>query len=43
MMLKKKGLLLSLFTNATLIREEHARFLRQYPPRDIEVTVLRRD
>ncbi len=39
MMLKKKGLLLSLFTNATLIREEHVRFLRQYPPRDIEVTV----
>ena len=37
--LKKKGLLVSLFTNATLLTEEHARFFKKYPPRDIEVTV----
>jgi len=36
--LRKKGLLLSVFTNATLIREEHARLFKDYPPRDIEVT-----
>lgn len=36
--LKKKGLLLSIFTNATLIREEHVRLFKAYPPRDIEVT-----
>jgi radical SAM protein with 4Fe4S-binding SPASM domain len=38
LMLKKKGLLLSVFTNATLIREEHVRLFKAYPPRDIEVT-----
>jgi radical SAM protein with 4Fe4S-binding SPASM domain len=37
--IKKKGLLVSVFTNATLIRDEHISFFRQYPPRDIEVTV----
>ena len=37
--LKKKGLLVSVFTNATLIREEHVRLFQKYPPRDIEVTV----
>ncbi|MCJ7546627.1 MAG: radical SAM protein [Deltaproteobacteria bacterium] len=37
--LKKKGLLVSLFTNATLLTKEHVRFFRQYPPRDIEVSV----
>jgi radical SAM protein with 4Fe4S-binding SPASM domain len=37
--LKKKGLLVSVFTNATLITEEHIRFFKKYPPRDIEVTV----
>jgi radical SAM protein with 4Fe4S-binding SPASM domain len=37
--LKKRGLLLSLFTNATLITNEHIRFFKKYPPRDIEVTV----
>ena len=36
--LKKKGFLLSVFTNATLIREEHIRLFKAYPPRDIEVT-----
>jgi radical SAM protein with 4Fe4S-binding SPASM domain len=34
-----KGLLISLFTNATLVTDEHVRFFRKFPPRDIEVTV----
>ncbi|MBL7131043.1 MAG: radical SAM protein [Candidatus Omnitrophica bacterium] len=37
--LKKKGLLVSVFTNATLINDEHIKFFKKYPPRDIEVTV----
>lgn len=37
--LRKKGLLISLFTNACLITEEHIAFLKKYPPRDIEVSV----
>jgi len=37
--LKKKGLLVSVFTNACLIEKEHADFFRKYPPRDIEVSV----
>jgi radical SAM protein with 4Fe4S-binding SPASM domain len=37
--LKRLGLLVSVFTNATLVTEEHARLFRRYPPRDIEVTV----
>jgi len=37
--LKKKGLLVSVFTNATLITEEHIRLFKKYPPRDIEVSV----
>jgi radical SAM protein with 4Fe4S-binding SPASM domain len=37
--LKRKGLLLSVFTNATLIGEEHVELFRAFPPRDIEVTV----
>lgn len=36
--LKKKGFLVSIFTNATLIRDEHVRLFQAYPPRDIEVT-----
>ncbi|MDT8380423.1 MAG: radical SAM protein [Desulfotignum sp.] len=39
LLLKKKGLLISLFTNACLITEEHISFFRKYPPRDIEVSV----
>lgn len=39
MTLKRKGLLVSVFTNATLIREEHVALFKRYPPRDIEVTV----
>jgi radical SAM protein with 4Fe4S-binding SPASM domain len=37
--LKRKGLLVSVFTNAALVREEHVRLFKKYPPRDIEVTV----
>ena len=37
--MKKKGLLLSVFTNAALITGEHIRLFQKYPPRDIEVTV----
>jgi radical SAM protein with 4Fe4S-binding SPASM domain len=37
--LKKKGLLVSVFTNATLISESHVRLFQKYPPRDLEVTV----
>jgi radical SAM protein with 4Fe4S-binding SPASM domain len=39
LLLKKKGLLVSVFTNATLIREAHIKLFKKYPPRDIEVTV----
>ena len=39
LMLKRKGLLLSVFTNACLVTEEHVKLFRRYPPRDIEVTV----
>ena len=39
LMLKRKGLLLSVFTNATLVHEEHIRLFKEYPPREIEVTV----
>lgn len=38
-MLKKKGLLLSVFTNATLIDDEAIQLFKRYPPRDLEVTV----
>ncbi len=37
--LKKKGLLVSLFTNATLVTEEHVELLRAFPPREVEVSV----
>jgi radical SAM protein with 4Fe4S-binding SPASM domain len=37
--LRKKGLLVSVFTNACLVREEHVRLFQKYPPRDLEVTV----
>lgn len=39
MALKRMGLLISIFTNACLVREEHVELFRRYPPRDIEVTV----
>ena len=38
-LLKRKGLLVSVFTNATLIRDEHIALFKKYPPRDIEITV----
>lgn len=37
--LRRKGLLVSVYTNATLIREWHMRLFQRYPPRDLEVTV----
>ncbi|MDD4940503.1 MAG: radical SAM protein [Candidatus Omnitrophica bacterium] len=37
--LKRKGLLVSVFTNATLVTAKHIQLFRCYPPRDIEVTV----
>lgn len=37
--LKRKGLLVSVFTNATLITERHVSLFQKYPPRDLEVTV----
>lgn len=37
--LKKKGLLVSVFTNAGLITDKHIRIFKRYPPRDIEVSV----
>lgn len=37
--LKKKGLLVSVFTNATLVTTEHIDLFKTYPPRDMEVTV----
>ncbi len=37
--LKRKGLMVSVYTNAALIREDHIRLFQKYPPRDIEVTV----
>lgn len=38
-LLKQKGLLVSVFTNASLITEAHVALFQKYPPRDIEVTV----
>lgn len=37
--LKRKGLLVSVFTNATLLRDDHIVLFKKYPPRDIEITV----
>jgi radical SAM protein with 4Fe4S-binding SPASM domain len=37
--LKQKGILVSVFTNATLITDRHIQLFKKYPPRDIEVTV----
>lgn len=37
--LKRKGLLVSVFTNATLVNEDHLKLFERYPPRDIEVSV----
>lgn len=37
--LKRRGLLVSVFTNACLVGPEHVELFRRYPPRDIEVSV----
>lgn len=37
--LRRKGLLVSVLTNACLVTDEHVALFRQYPPRDVEVTV----
>jgi radical SAM protein with 4Fe4S-binding SPASM domain len=37
--LKRKGLLVTVFTNATLITEEHVELFRKYPPRKLEISV----
>lgn len=37
--LKKKGLIISLFTNACLVDKTHIDLFAKYPPRDIEVSV----
>ena len=37
--LKRKGLLLSVFTNAVLVNEKHIQLFKKYPPRDMEVSV----
>lgn len=37
--LREKGLLLSVFTNASLVTAAHVKLFKKYPPRDVEVTV----
>jgi radical SAM protein with 4Fe4S-binding SPASM domain len=37
--LKRKGLLVSVFTNAMLVTARHVELFKKYPPRDVEVTV----
>ncbi len=37
--LKRLGLIVSVYTNATLINKKHVGLFQKYPPRDIEVTV----
>lgn len=37
--LKKKGMLVNIFTNGTLITEEHVDLFKRYPPWGLEVTV----
>lgn len=39
LMLKRKGLLVSVFTNAALVHDEHIALFTKYPPRDIEITI----
>jgi radical SAM protein with 4Fe4S-binding SPASM domain len=39
MSLKRRGLLVSVFTNAIPIHDEHIALFKKYPPRDIEITV----
>ncbi len=37
-MLKKKGFLVSVLTNGTLLRENHVELFKRYPPRAIEIS-----
>jgi radical SAM protein with 4Fe4S-binding SPASM domain len=37
--LKRLGLLVSVFTNACLVTPKHVQLFKQYPPRDLEVSV----
>ena len=37
--LRRKGLLVEVFTNACLVTDEHVALFRRHPPRDIEVSV----
>ncbi|SHI13501.1 radical SAM protein [Desulfofustis glycolicus] len=37
--LKRLGLMVSVYSNASLIQEEHIALFQKYPPRDLEVTV----
>jgi radical SAM protein with 4Fe4S-binding SPASM domain len=37
--MKKKGLLVSVFSNATIVRPEHIKLFKDYPPYTFEVTV----
>lgn len=39
LLLRRKGLVVSVFTNACLIRERHVKLFQHYPPRNVEVTV----
>lgn len=39
LLLKKKGFLISVYTNACLITEEHIALFKKFPPRILEVTV----
>ncbi len=39
MYLKKKGALITIYTNAALITNEHIKLFKKYPPRGIEVSV----
>lgn len=39
LLLKRKGFLINLFTNACLVNARHIDLFKNYPPRDIEVTV----
>jgi radical SAM protein with 4Fe4S-binding SPASM domain len=36
---KRKGFLIDIFTNGTLLTEEKQKFLKEYPPRSIEITL----
>lgn len=39
MLLKKKGFIVSVFTNATLINQKYINLFKKYPPRNLEVSV----